>query len=130
MKKKVKKSQHIHILLTEKEYKNIHNKAETLNISMSEFVRRATFRREIPSPIPKINLNTYHQLCQIKLELTRIGINLCQITHDFHNSFKINKIPNINSEEIQLNLQNLKQANANIAQIASVITNRHLQKLD
>ncbi len=122
-KNKDKRSQHIHILLSESEYQLIQSKAKQLGISMSEFVRRAAFRREIPQPLPPINLDAYRQLGQIKLELYRMGINLNQITKDCHSSVQLGNPAIINPEEIELYRQHLHQINANLTKIASVVTN-------
>ncbi len=123
MNQKNKRSHRLYIRLSESEYQLIQSKAQQSGINISEFVRRAAFRREIPQPLPPINLDAYRQLGQIKLELYRMGINLNQITKDCHSSVQLGNPAIINPEEIELYRQNLHQINANLTKIASVVTN-------
>ena len=123
MNQKNKRSHRLYIRLSESEYQLIQSKAQQSGINISEFVRRAAFRREIPQPLPPINLDAYRQLGQIKLELYRMGINLNQITKDCHSSVQLGNSAIINPEEIELYRQNLHQINTNLTKIASVVTN-------
>ncbi len=123
MNQKNKRSHRLYIRLSESEYQLIQSKAQQSGINISEFVRRAAFRREIPQPLPPINLDAYRQLGQIKLELYRMGINLNQITKDCHSSVQLGNPAIINPEEIELYQQNLHQINATLTKIASVVTN-------
>ncbi len=123
MNQKNKRSHRLYIRLSESEYQLIQSKAQQSGINISEFVRRAAFRREIPQPLPPINLDAYRQLGQIKLELYRMGINLNQITKDCHSSVQLGNPAIINPEEIELYRQNLHQINGNLTKIASVVTN-------
>ncbi len=123
MNQKNKRSHRLYIRLSESEYQLIQSKAQQSGINISEFVRRAAFRREIPQPLPPINLDAYRQLGQIKLELYRMGINLNQITKDCHSSVQLGNPAIINPEEIELYQQNLHQINVNLTKIASVVTN-------
>ena len=123
MNQKNKRSHRLYIRLSESEYQLIQSKAQQSGINISEFVRRAAFRREIPQPLPPINLDAYRQLGQIKLELYRMGINLNQITKDCHSSVQLGNPAIINPEEIELYRQHLHQINANLTKIASVVTN-------
>ena len=123
MNQKNKRSHRLYIRLSESEYQLIQSKAQQSGINISEFVRRAAFRREIPQPLPPINLDAYRQLGQIKLELYRMGINLNQITKDCHSSVQLGNPAIINPEEIELYRQHLHQINATLTKIASVVTN-------
>ena len=123
MNQKNKRSHRLYIRLSESEYQLIQTKARQSGLNISEFVRRAAFRREIPQPLPPINLDAYRQLGQIKLELYRMGINLNQITKDCHSSVQLGNPAIINPEEIELYRQHLHQINANLTKIASVVTN-------
>ena len=123
MNQKNKRCQRLYLRLNESEYQLIQTKAQQSGINLSEFVRRAAFRREIPQPLPQINLDAYHQLCQIKLELYRIGINLNQITQNCRSSVQLGQPAIINPEEIELYRQDLHQVNVNLTKIASFVTN-------
>jgi len=73
-------SNHIHIRLTDSDYNQIQARAEQVNLSMSEFMRRAALRRAMPRPLAAFDLKAYQVLCQINAQLRMAGSNLNQIT--------------------------------------------------
>jgi hypothetical protein len=72
-------SNHIHIRLTDSDYNQIKAKAEQVNLSMSDFMRRAALKRAMPRPLAAFDLKAYQVLCKIDAQLRIVGNNLNQI---------------------------------------------------
>ena len=72
-------SNHIHIRLTDSDYNQIQTLASQVNLSMSEFMRRAALRRAMPRPIAAFDLKAYQVLCKIDAQLRIAGNNLNQM---------------------------------------------------
>ncbi len=72
-------SNHIHIRLTDSDYNQIKAKAEEVNLSMSDFMRRAALRRAMPRPLAAFDLKAYQLLCKMDAQLRIAGNNLNQI---------------------------------------------------
>jgi hypothetical protein len=72
-------SNHIHIRLTDSDYNQIKARAEQVNLSMSDFMRRAALRRTMPRPLAAFDLKAYQVLCQINAQLRIAGNNLNQM---------------------------------------------------
>jgi len=69
----------IHIRLTDSDYNQIKARAEEVNLSMSDFMRRAALRRAMPRPLAAFDLKAYQVLCQINAQLKTAGNNINQI---------------------------------------------------
>jgi hypothetical protein len=50
-----------------------------VNLSMSDFMRRAALRRAMPRPLAAFDLKAYQVLCQINAQLKTAGNNINQI---------------------------------------------------
>ena len=72
-------SNHIHIRLTDSDYNQIKARAEQVNLSMSDFMRRAALRRTMPRPLAAVDLKAYQVLCKIDAQLRIAANNLNQI---------------------------------------------------
>ncbi|MEG3845389.1 mobilization protein [Microcoleus sp. herbarium19] len=72
-------SNHIHIRLTDSDYSQIQTLANQVNLSMSDFMRRAALKRAMPRPLAAFDLKAYQVLCQINAQLIIAGNNLNQI---------------------------------------------------
>jgi hypothetical protein len=72
-------SNHIHIRLTDSDYNQIKARAEQVNLSMSDFMRRAALRRTMPHPLAAFDKKAYQVLCKIDAQLRIAGNNLNQI---------------------------------------------------
>jgi hypothetical protein len=59
----------IHIRLTDSDYNQIKARAEQVNLSMSDFMRRAALRRTMPRPLAAFDLKAYQVLCKIDAQL-------------------------------------------------------------
>lgn len=72
-------SSHIHIRLTDSDYSQIQTLAHQVNLSMSDFMRRAALRRTMPHPLSVFDLKAYQVLCQINAQLKIVANNLNQM---------------------------------------------------
>ena len=72
-------SNHIHIRLTDSDYNQIKVRAEQVNLSMSDFMRRAALRRTMPRHLAAFDLKAYQVLSKIDAQLRIAGNNLNQI---------------------------------------------------
>jgi len=72
-------SNHIHIRLTDSDYSQIQTLANQVNLSMSDFIRRAALKRAMPRPLAAFDLKAYQVLCQINAQLRIAGNNINQI---------------------------------------------------
>lgn len=72
-------SSHIHIRLTDSDYSQIQTLAHQVNLSMSDFMRRAALRRTMPHPLSVFDLKAYQVLCQINAQLKMAANNLNQM---------------------------------------------------
>ena len=72
-------SNHIHIRLTDSDYSQIQTLANQVNLSMSDFIRRAALKRAMPRPLTVFDLKAYQVSCQINAQLRIAGNNINQI---------------------------------------------------
>jgi hypothetical protein len=73
-------SSRLELRLSDSDYNQIKARAEQLNLSMSDFMRRAALRRAMPRPLAAFDLKAYQVLCKIDAQLRIAGNNLNQIT--------------------------------------------------
>jgi len=73
-------SSRLELRLSDSDYNQIKARAEQVNLSMSDFMRRAALRRAMPRPLAAFDLKAYQVLCQINAQLRIAGNNLNQIT--------------------------------------------------
>ena len=72
-------SSRLEIRLSDSDYSQIKARAEQVNLSMSDFMRRAALKRSIPRPIAAFDLKAYQVLCKIDAQFRIAGNNLNQI---------------------------------------------------
>jgi hypothetical protein len=72
-------SSRLELRLSDSEYNQIKARAEQVNLSMSDFMRRAALRKAMPRPLAAFDLKAYQVLCQIDAQLRIAGNNLNQI---------------------------------------------------
>jgi hypothetical protein len=72
-------SKRLDLRLSDSDYSQIQTLASQVNLSMSDFMRRAALRRAMPRPIAAFDLKAYQILCQIDAQLRIAGNNLNQI---------------------------------------------------
>jgi hypothetical protein len=72
-------SSRLELRLSDSDYNQIKARAEQVNLSMSDFMRRAALRRTMPRPLAAFDLKAYQVLCQINAQLKTAGNNINQI---------------------------------------------------
>jgi len=72
-------SSRLELRLSDSDYNQIKARAEQVNLSMSDFMRRAALRRTMPRPLAAFDLKAYQVLCKIDAQLRIAGDNLNQI---------------------------------------------------
>jgi hypothetical protein len=73
-------SSRLELRLSDSDYNQIKARAEQVNLSMSDFMRRAALRRAMPRPLAAFDLKAYQVLCKIDAQLRIAGNNLNQMT--------------------------------------------------
>ena len=73
-------SSRLEIRLSDSDYNQIKARAEQVNLSMSDFMRRAAVKRAMPRPVAAFDLKAYQVLCKIDAQLRIAGNNLNQIS--------------------------------------------------
>ncbi|MEG3925669.1 MULTISPECIES: plasmid mobilization protein [unclassified Microcoleus] len=72
-------SSRLELRLSDSDYNQIKARAEQVNLSMSDFMRRAALRRAMPRPLAAFDLKAYQVLCKIDTQLRIAGNNLNQM---------------------------------------------------
>ncbi|MEG3918038.1 plasmid mobilization relaxosome protein MobC [Microcoleus sp. T3_A4] len=72
-------SSRLELRLSDSDYNQIKARAEQVNLSMSDFMRRAALRRALPRPLAAFDLKSYQVLCKIDAQLRIAGNNLNQM---------------------------------------------------
>ena len=72
-------SSRLELRLSDSDYNQIKARAEQVNLSMSDFMRRAALRRTMPRPLAAFDLKAYQVLCKIGTQLRIAENNLNQI---------------------------------------------------
>lgn len=80
------------VRLSDDDLLNLHEKSQRVGVCFSTFLREAGLGRELPRPVPKINLDTY-------MELGRIGRNLNQLVKCIHEG-KVQFLRNEDAETV------------------------------
>lgn len=114
-------SKRFELRLTDAEYEQIQTLAKEVNLSMSEFVRRAVTRRAMPRPLSAFDLKAYQALCQIHIELHQAGNNLNQIAKACNTAVMLGEPVAVNRALLQNTQQLFKENLALIQDIANVL---------
>ncbi|MEG4396653.1 plasmid mobilization protein [Microcoleus sp. BROC3] len=72
-------SSRLELRLSDSDYNQIKARASLVNLSMSDFMRRAALRRTMPRPLAAFDLKAYQVLCKIDAQLRIAGNNLNQM---------------------------------------------------
>ncbi|MEG4855711.1 plasmid mobilization relaxosome protein MobC [Microcoleus sp. B5-D4] len=113
-------SNHIHIRLTDSDYSQIQTLANQVNLSMSDFIRRAALKRAMPRPLTVFDLKAYQVLCQINAQLRVAGNNLNQIAKACNSAVVLGE-PVIVNRGLLESVQHLIQQNQTA--IKAIVTN-------
>ncbi|HLO51818.1 MAG TPA: plasmid mobilization relaxosome protein MobC [Kamptonema sp.] len=113
-------SNHIHIRLTDSDYSQIQTLANQVNLSMSDFMRRAALKRAMPRPLTAFDLKAYQVLCQINAQLRIAGNNINQIAKACNSAVVLGE-PVIVNRGLLESVQHLLQQNQTA--IKTIVTN-------
>jgi len=84
-------SSRLELRLSDSDYNEIKARAEQVNLSMSDFMRRAALRRVMPRPLAAFDLKAYQVLCQINAQLKTAGNNINQIAKACNSAVALGK---------------------------------------
>jgi hypothetical protein len=112
-------SNHIHIRLTDSDYNQIKARAEQVNLSMSDFMRRAALRRTMPRPLAAFDLKAYQVLCQINAQLKTAGNNINQIAKACNSAVALGEPVVVNTKLLESVQQLIRENGAAIKTIVA-----------
>ena len=116
-------SNHIHIRLTDSDYSQIQTLANQVNLSMSDFMRRAALKRAMPRPLAAFDLKAYQVLCQINAQLRVAGNNLNQIAKACNSAVVLGEPVIVNRGLLESVQQLIQQNQTAIKTIVANLTN-------
>jgi hypothetical protein len=99
-------SRRLELRLSDSDYRQIQARAEQVNLSMSDFIRRAALRRAMPRPLAAFDLKAYQVLCKIDAQLRIAGNNLNQIASSCNSVVALGEPVVVNTELLE-NVQQL-----------------------
>ena len=122
-------SRRLELRLSDSDYSQIQARAEQVNLSMSEFMRRAALKRTMPRPIAAFDLKAYQILCQIDAQLRIAGNNLNQIASSCNSAVVLGEPVVVNTGLLE-NVQQLIRENggaikAMVAAVAQSTAPKH-----
>jgi hypothetical protein len=112
-------SNHIHIRLTDSDYNQIKARAEQVNLSMSDFMRRTALKRAMPRPLTAFDLKAYQVLCKIDAQLRIAGNNLNQISKACNSAVALGEPVVINTGLLERVQQLIRENQATIKAIVA-----------
>jgi hypothetical protein len=115
-------SNHIHIRLTDSDYNQIKARAEQVNLSMSDFMRRAALRRTMPRPLAAFDLKAYQVLCKIDAQLRIAGNNLNQMAKACNSAVILGEPVVVNTKLLESVQQLIQQNQTAIKTIVANLT--------
>jgi hypothetical protein len=113
-------SSRLELRLCDSDYNQIKARAEQVNLSMSDFMRRAALRRAMPRPLAAFDLKAYQVLCQINAQLRIAGNNINQIAKACNSAVVLGE-PVIVNRGLLESIQQLIQQNQTA--IKTIVTN-------
>ncbi|MEG4327559.1 plasmid mobilization relaxosome protein MobC [Microcoleus sp. F6_B4] len=112
-------SSRLEIRLSDSDYNQIKARAEQVNLSMSDFMRRAALRRTMPRPLAAFDLKAYQVLCKIDAQLRIAGNNLNQITKACNSAVALGEPVVVNTGLLESVQQLIRENQATIKAIVA-----------
>jgi hypothetical protein len=112
-------SSRLEIRLSDSDYNQIKARAEQVNLSMSDFMRRAALRRTMPRPLAAFDLKTYQVLCQINAQLKTAGNNINQIAKACNSAVALGEPVVVNTGLLERVQQLIRENQATIKAIVA-----------
>jgi hypothetical protein len=113
-------SSRLELRLSDSDYNQIKARAEQVNLSMSDFMRRAALRRALPRPLAAFDLKAYQVLCKIDAQLRIAGNNLNQIAKACNSAVALGEPVVVNTGLLE-SVQQLIRENGNA--IKTIVAN-------
>ena len=112
-------SSRLEIRLSDSDYNQIKARAEQVNLSMSDFMRRAALRRAMPRPLAAFDLKAYQVLCKIDAQLRIAGNNLNQMTKACNSAVALGEPVVVNTGLLERVQQLIRENQATIKAIVA-----------
>jgi hypothetical protein len=123
-------SNHIHIRLTDSDYSQIQTLANQVNLSMSDFMRRAALNRTMPRPLAAFDLKAYQVLCKIDAQLRIAGNNLNQIAKACNSAVALGEPVVVNTGLLERVQQLIRENQTTIKAMVAAMAKSNLPKHD
>ena len=123
-------SRRLELRLSDSDYSQIQAKAEQVNLSMSEFMRRAALRKAMPRPLAAFDLKAYQILCQIDAQLRIAGNNLNQIASSCNSAVVLGEPVVVNTELLEGVQQLIRDHQTAIKAIVATVAQSTIPKHD
>jgi hypothetical protein len=112
-------SSRLELRLSDSDYNQIKARAEQVNLSMSDFMRRAALRRTMPRPLAAFDLKAYQVLCKIDAQLRIAGNNLNQIAKACNSAVALGEPVVVNTGLLESVQQLIRENQATIKAIVA-----------
>ena len=112
-------SSRLELRLSDSDYNQIKARAEQVNLSMSDFMRRAALRRTMPRPLAAFDLKAYQVLCQINAQLRIAGNNINQIAKACNSAVALGEPVVVNTGLLERVQQLIRENQATIKAIVA-----------
>ena len=112
-------SSRLELRLSDSDYNQIKARAEQVNLSMSDFMRRAALRRALPRPLAAFDLKAYQVLCKIDAQLRMAGNNLNQIAKACNSAVALGEPVVVNTGLLESVQQLIRENQATIKAIVA-----------
>src|SRR6476469_2262078 len=112
-------SSRLELRLSDSDYNQIKARAEQVNLSMSDFMRRAALRRAMPRPLAAFDLKGYQLLCKIDAQLRIAGNNLNQIAKACNSAVALGEPVVVNTGLLESVQQLIRENQATIKAIVA-----------
>jgi hypothetical protein len=112
-------SSRLELRLSDSDYNEIKARAEQVNLSMSDFMRRAALRRAMPRPLAAFDLKAYQVLCQINAQLKTAGNNINQIAKACNSAVALGEPVVVNTGLLERVQQLIRENQATIKTIVA-----------
>src|SRR4028118_811394 len=112
-------SSRLELRLSDSDYNQIKARAEQVNLSMSDFMRRAALRRTLPRPLAAVDLKAYQVLCKIDAQLRIAGNNLNQMAKACNSAVALGEPVVVNTGLLESVQQLIRENQATIKAIVA-----------
>ncbi len=123
-------SSRLEIRLSDSDYNQIKARAEQVNLSMSDFMRRAALKRAMPRPVAAFDLKAYQVLCKIDSQLRIAGNNLNQMAKTCNSAVALGEPVVVNTGLLESVQQLIRENKTTIKAMVAAMAKSNLPKHD